>query len=109
MLKAFLTINKALFHRFHTFSIFEESGSYQYEESLTKGDVGSGFSPNGKQKGKSVNSIGHGVRDDVMKIWEELDTARNTLKEIQALLVEFENPQKAKQGIKIIQCKINNL
>ena len=38
----------------------------------------------------------------MMKIWEELDTARNTLKEIQALLVEFENPQKAKQGIEII-------
>ncbi len=34
-----------------------------------------------------------------MKIWEELDQSRNTLAEIQALLVEFENPQKAMKGI----------
>ena len=85
--------------RFHTFSIFEDSSSNEYEESLIKGDREAGFSSHGKHKVKPVNSIGYGVRDDVMKIWEELDTARNTLSEIQALLVEFDNPQKAKQGM----------
>ena len=85
--------------RFHTFSIFEDNGGNEYEESLIKNDRDLEFSSHEKQKGQLVNSIGYGVRDDVMKIWEELDTARNTLSEIQALFAEFDNPQKAKQGM----------
>ena len=91
-----------MFLRFHAFSIFEETDSIQYEDSLTKSDGDSGSSSRRKQKGKSIKSIGYGVREDVMKIWEELDNARNTLAEIQALLAEFDNPQKAKQGIRVI-------
>ena len=89
--------------RFHTFSIYEESSANKYEDSLIKGDNDSGFSSHGKHKRKSVNGIDYRVREDVMKIWEELDTAKTTLAEIQALLVEFDNPQRAKQGIKIVR------
>lgn len=58
-----------------------------------------GSTTHGSRKDTSAKSISYGVREDVMKIWEELDTARNNLAEIRALLVEFDNPQKAKQGI----------
>ena len=33
--------------------------------------------------------LGVGVREDVMTLWEELDEARNTLAEIQALQCEI--------------------
>eukprot|EP00795_Rhopilema_esculentum_P000270 gene270-9918_t len=87
--------------RFHAFSVFEESGGNHYEKSLTLHDPDehSKISTAGKLKKDRIQSIGYGVREDVMKIWEELDTARTTLAEIQALLVEFENPQKTKQEI----------
>lgn len=35
--------------------------------------------------------LGVGVREDVITLWEELDEARNTLAEIQALLCEIKD------------------
>ena len=37
--------------------------------------------------------LGVGVREDVITLWEELDEARNTLAEIQALLCEIKDPK----------------
>ena len=37
--------------------------------------------------------LGVGVREDVITLWEELDEARNTLAEIQALLCEIKDPR----------------
>lgn len=76
--------------------MFESVEGTQYEKALTSQD-GNEDAEYAKKK-KHASKLGSGVREDVMKIWEELDSARNTLSEIQALLVEFENPQKAKQG-----------
>ena len=80
--------------------MFENIERTQYEKALTAqdGSEDAEYSSHGAQNKSHSSRIGSGVREDVMKIWEELDSARNTLSEIQALLVEFENPQKAKQG-----------
>ena len=80
--------------------MFESIEGTQYEKALTAqdGSEDTEYSSHRVQKKNHSARIGSGVREDVMKIWEELDSARNTLSEIQALLVEFENPQKAKQG-----------
>jgi len=37
--------------------------------------------------------LGIGVREDVISLWEELDEARNTLAEIQALQIELSDPK----------------
>lgn len=85
--------------RFHAFSIFDNKSTNDYEKTLTRSETidEPDNHSNRRRKDKSL-SLDYGVREDVMKIWGELDTARNTLAEIQALIKEFENPHKAKQG-----------
>ena len=78
------------------FNDFESSSDIAMTKPSNR--VDSGYMSHGGSKEKSAAKIGYGLREDVMKIWEELDQARNTLAEIQALLVEFEIPQKAMQG-----------
>ena len=46
--------------------------------------------------------LGVGVREDVITLWEELDEARNTLAEIQALLCEIKDPKETPS--KIVFC-----
>ena len=51
--------------------------------------------PRGRGRGDGMPSLklGVGVREDVITLWEELDEARNTLAEIQALLCEIKDPK----------------
>ncbi|KAJ7369450.1 Von Willebrand factor A [Desmophyllum pertusum] len=81
--------------RFHAYSIANE-----YEDSFdsfTKSMevVDSASQPQGRGRGDGMPSLklGVGVREDVIALWEELDEARNTLAEIQALLCEIKDPK----------------
>ncbi|KAJ7325717.1 Von Willebrand factor A [Desmophyllum pertusum] len=81
--------------RFHAYSIANE-----YEDSFdsfTKSMevVDSASQPQGRGRGDGMPSLklGVGVREDVITLWEELDEARNTLAEIQALLCEIKDPK----------------
>lgn len=80
--------------RFHAYSIANE-----YEDSFdsfTKSmEVDSTSPPKGRGRGDGMPSLrlGVGVREDVITLWEELDEARNTLAEIQALLCEIKDPK----------------
>lgn len=80
--------------RFHAYSIANE-----YEDSFdsfTKSmEVDSTSPPQGRGRGDGMPSLrlGVGVREDVITLWEELDEARNTLAEIQALLCEIKDPK----------------
>ena len=82
--------------------MFEDFESGKFETSSivsTKDDHGS-YKPlsNEAVDRKAITKIGYGVREDVMKIWEELDQARNTLAEIQALIVELDQQQYIPHG-----------
>lgn len=92
-----LLIYKFIVHtsRFHAYSIANE-----YEDSFdsfTKSMevVDSTSQPQGRGRGDGMPSLklGVGVREDVITLWEELDEARNTLAEIQALLCEIKDPK----------------
>lgn len=80
--------------RFHAYSIPNE-----YEDSFDSFsqsiEVDSTSSPQGRGRGDGMPSLklGVGVREDVITLWEELDEARNTLAEIQALLCEIKDPK----------------
>jgi len=81
-------------HRFHAYSVANE-----YEDSFdsfTKSmEIDSTSQPQGRGRGDGMPSLklGVGVREDVITLWEELDEARNTLAEIQALLCEMKDPK----------------
>lgn len=51
--------------------------------------------PHGRGRGDGMPSVklGVGLRGDVITLWEELDEARNTLAEIQALQSEIKDPK----------------
>lgn len=51
--------------------------------------------PRGRGRGDGMPSVklGVGLRGDVITLWEELDDARNTLAEIQALQSEIKDPK----------------
>lgn len=80
--------------RFHAYSIPKE-----YEDSFDSFtqsiEADSTSSPQGRGRGDGMPSLklGVGVREDVITLWEELDEARNTLAEIQALLCEIKDPK----------------
>ena len=80
--------------RFHAYSIPTE-----YEDSFDSFtqsmEIDSTSSPQGRGRGDGMPSLklGVGVREDVITLWEELDEARNTLAEIQALLCEIKDPK----------------
>lgn len=80
--------------RFHAYSVINE-----YEDSFdsfTKSiEADSTKQPQGRGRGDGMPSLklGVGVREDVITLWEELDEARNTLAEIQALLCEIKDPK----------------
>lgn len=80
--------------RFHAYSIPNE-----YEDSFNSFtqsiEVDGTSSPQGRGRGDGMPSLklGVGVREDVITLWEELDEARNTLAEIQALLCEIKDPK----------------
>ena len=50
---------------------------------------------NGRGRGDGMPSLklGIGVREDVISLWHELDEARNTMAEIQALQIELSDPK----------------
>ena len=80
--------------RFHAYSVANE-----YEDSFDSFtqslEVDSSSQPRGRGRGDGMPSLklGVGVREDVITLWEELDEARNTLAEIQALLCEIKDPK----------------
>eukprot|EP00794_Sanderia_malayensis_P007171 gene7171-7977_t len=100
---SFLTsVSKIGGGRFHAFSMYHESEEGAANASLLNGrrrEPTGSYVLSEKYKERPAARIGYGLREDVMKIWEELDQSRNTLAEIQALLVEFESPQKAMKAI----------
>lgn len=49
--------------------------------------------------------LGVGVREDVIALWEELDEARNTMAEIQALQIELSDPKLTPSKIQYITLK----
>lgn len=91
------------FCRFHAYSVINE-----YEDSFdsfTKSiEADSTEQPQGRGRGDGMPSLklGVGVREDVITLWEELDEARNTLAEIQALLCEIKDPKET-PGTKVIR------
>lgn len=78
--------------RFHAYSVASE-----YEDSFDSFtqslETDSTSPPRGRGRGDGMPSLklGVGVREDVITLWEELDEARNTLAEIQALLCEMKD------------------
>ena len=82
------------YNRFHAYSVVD-----QYEDnfdSFTQSlEADSTSQPQGRGRGDGMPSLklGIGVREDVITLWEELDEARNTLAEIQALLCEIGDPK----------------
>ena len=81
-------------YRFHAYSVANE-----YEDSFDSFtqslEVESTSQPHGRGRGDGMPSLklGVGVREDVITLWEELDEARNTVAEIQALLCEIRDPK----------------
>lgn len=80
--------------RFHAYSIpneYEDSFD-SFSQSIEDDNTSS---PQGRGRGDGMPSLklGVGVREDVITLWEELDEARNTLAEIQALLCEIKDPK----------------
>ena len=86
--------------RFHAYSVPTE-----YEDSFDSFtqsmEVDSANQPTGRGRGDGMPSLrlGVGVREDVITLWEELDEARNTLAEIQALLCEIKDPKETPSKI----------
>ena len=68
-------------------------------------EVDSTSPPQGRGRGDGMPSLrlGVGVREDVITLWEELDEARNTLAEIQALLCEIKDPKQTPGRIKFLR------
>ena len=64
-------------------------------------EVDSANQPTGRGRGDGMPSLrlGVGVREEVITLWEELDEARNTLAEIQALLCEIKDPRETPSKI----------
>ena len=78
--------------RFHAYSVASEyeDNFDSFTQSLESDSVSQ---PCGRGRGDGMPSLrlGVGVREDVITLWEELDEARNTLAEIQALLCEIKD------------------
>ncbi|KAJ7319682.1 hypothetical protein JRQ81_019193 [Phrynocephalus forsythii] len=77
--------------RFHAFAE-RTDGIEVLEPSVTDEDEKSLPTQNSR-KLKGNLPLGTGVREDVFLIWKELEEARNTLKQVQRILVEFEQSE----------------
>ena len=82
--------------RFHAFSVTDEyeDAFDSFKKSM---ETDSSAQPRGRGRGDGMPSVklGVGLRADVISLWEELDEARNTLAEIQALQCEMREPKGA--------------
>lgn len=81
--------------RFHAFSVSDEYDDTLASIQNTMDHNGGNDTPNGRGRGDGMPSLklGVGVREDVITLWQELDEARNTLAEIQALQIELSDPK----------------
>ena len=91
-----MSLNEFYSDRFHAYSV-----EHEYEDSFdsfttTIENETRTAQPCRRGRGDGMPSLklGVGVREDVITLWEELDEARNTLAEIQALLCEIKDPKK---------------
>ncbi|KAK3738170.1 hypothetical protein QZH41_019678, partial [Actinostola sp. cb2023] len=80
--------------RFHAFSVCDEYDDTLASFQRTMDNDGSS-TINGRGRGDGMPSLklGIGVREDVISLWHELDEARNTMAEIQALQIELSDPK----------------
>ncbi len=87
--------NPALFSRFHAYAVIAEVDSYQADES-TEEEVNRA---NILLRKKSYGGVppGAGMREDVIRLFEEQEEARNNLSQIQALIRGMPD-QKEKSG-----------
>lgn len=93
-------------YRFHAFSVSDEYDDTlaSFQNTINDGDNGT---QNGRGRGDGMPSLklGVGVREDVIALWEELDEARNTMAEIQALQIELSDPKLTPSKIQYITLK----
>ncbi|CAH3141058.1 unnamed protein product [Porites evermanni] len=96
-LKDISRITKGRFHAYSVPTEYEDS----FDSFTQSMEVDSANQPTGRGRGDGMPSLrlGVGVREDVITLWEELDEARNTLAEIQALLCEIKDPRETPSKI----------